>query len=71
MKPTLWKLSVAYRYGAIFGALYSFAQILFGPRPTSPGEVSGAIGMVIGGAIGGVLLFGFVAWIRNWAAGAR
>lgn len=68
MKPKPWSMSNAFIYGAVFGAIYIAIKLTLDPVGTRPAEM---VGMGVGGAIGGAMLFGLVAWIRNLAAGGR
>lgn len=68
MKPKAWSMSTSLINGAVCGAIYGAIQLFLDPVAARPSEM---VGFAVGTAVGGALLFGIVALIRNMAAGAR
>lgn len=61
-----WDITTAAGYGAIIGALYSILREAFdSPVGLSQQNPTYLGGLLVGGAIGGLLLFSIVAWARN------
>lgn len=62
MEPKRWNLLYAAGLGALFGAAFSVFSAFNDNALSDPSYIAGA---VIGGALGGAILFGLVAGVRN------
>lgn len=62
-----WSIRNASIWGATLGVAYISATTLYRGVPRLPAEW---IGLLIGGAMGGIILFAIVAAIRNYFARA-
>lgn len=62
MEPKKWNLLYATGFGALFGVGFSLYGVFNDTTPLDPVYIAGA---VIGGALGGAILFALLAGARN------
>ena len=62
MMAQKWNTITAARNGAISGTLYVGALLVAGG---APGGAAHILGQLLGGSVGGALVFGFMALARN------